>query len=106
VQFAIACAISPLLTLAVIGCGGIVTALVRWRRGDAFEAGKRTQDARRATFDEISDFLASLKLVKSHNAEERHRLAFETALARQTDSMLAVNAVRSTCSFSFRPSAR
>jgi ABC-type multidrug transport system fused ATPase/permease subunit len=91
VQFAIACAISPLLTLAVIGCGGIVTALVRWRRGDAFEAGKRTQDARRATFDEISDFLASLKLVKSHNAEERHRLAFETALARQTDSMLAVN---------------
>ena len=91
VQFAIAFAISPPLTLAVIGCGGIVAAFVRWRRGDAFEAGKRTQDARRATFDEISDFLASLKLAKSHNAEERHRLAFETALTRQTESMLAVN---------------
>ena len=91
VQFAIAFAISPSLTLAVIGCGGIVTALVRWRRGDAFAVGKRTQDARRATFDEISDFLASLKLAKSHNAEEHHRLAFEAALSRQNDSMLAAN---------------
>jgi ATP-binding cassette subfamily C protein len=89
VQLAIALSISPLLTLAAIGCGGLVAILVRWRRGDAFQAGKRIMLARRAIFDEISDFLASLKLAKSHNAEEHHRLAFEAAVAHQHDSMLA-----------------
>jgi ATP-binding cassette, subfamily C, bacterial len=91
VQLAIALGISPLLTCAVIGCGGIVAILVSWRRGGAYQAGMRTMEARRATFDEISDFVASIKLAKSHNAEERHRMAFEAALARQNDSMLAVN---------------
>ncbi len=89
VQLAIALSISPLLTLAAIGSGGLVAILVRWRRGDAFQAGRRIMLARRATFDEISDFLASLKLAKSHNAEERHRLAFEEAVAHQQDDMLA-----------------
>ncbi|MGA3310995.1 MAG: ABC transporter ATP-binding protein [Xanthobacteraceae bacterium] len=89
VQLAIALSISPLLTLATIGCGGLVAILVRWRRGDAFQAGMRIMLARRATFDEISDFLASLKLAKSHNAEERHRLAFEEAVGHQHDNMLA-----------------
>jgi ATP-binding cassette, subfamily C, bacterial len=91
VQLAIALGISPLLTFAVIGCGGIVAIPVSWRRGGAYQAGTRTMQARRATFDEISDFAASLKLAKSHNAEERHRTAFETALVRQNESMLAVN---------------
>jgi ATP-binding cassette, subfamily C, bacterial len=91
VQLAIALGISPLLTFAVTGCGGIVAILVSWRRGGAYQAGTRTMQARRATFDEISDFVASLKLAKSHNAEERHRMAFEAALARQNDSMLTVN---------------
>jgi len=91
VQLAIALSIAPVLTAGVIGCGGVIALLVRLRRGDTFQAGKRTMQARRATFDEISDFLASLKLAKSHNAEERHRLAFETALARLNQSMLAFN---------------
>jgi ATP-binding cassette subfamily C protein len=90
VQIAISLAISPLLTLAVIGCGGIVALLVSWHRGGAYQAGKRTMEARRATFDEISDFAAGIKLAKSHNAEERHRMAFEAALVRQNDSTLAV----------------
>jgi len=91
VQLAIAFSIAPLLALAVLVCGGVVAMLVRLRRGDVFQAGKRTQLARRAAFDEISDFLASLKLAKSHNAEERHRQAFEAASARLTQSMLAIN---------------
>jgi ATP-binding cassette, subfamily C, bacterial len=91
VQLAIALSIAPLLTLAVIGCGAVIAILVRLRRGDTFQAGKQTMQARRATFDEISDFLASLKLAKSHNAEERHRLAFEATLARLNKNMLAMN---------------
>ena len=89
VQLAIALSISPVLTLAAIGCGGLVAILLRWRRGDAFQDGKRIMLARRAIFDEISDFLASLKLAKSHNAEEHHRLAFEAAVAHQHDNILA-----------------
>jgi ATP-binding cassette, subfamily C, bacterial len=89
VQLAIALSISPLLTLAAIGCGGLVAILVRWRRGDAFQAGKRILRAQRAIFNEISDFLASLKLAKSHNAEEHHRLAFEAAVAQQHDNIFA-----------------
>src|SRR5262249_30728067 len=91
VQLTIALSIAPGITVAALGCGGVVAILVRLRRGDTFQAGSRTMRARRATFDEISEFLASLKLPKSHNAEERHRLAFEAALARLHDSMLAVN---------------
>ena len=91
VQLAIALSISPLLTFAAIGCGGLVAILVRWRRGDSFQAGKRIMRARRAIFDEISDFLASLKLAKSHNLEEHHRLAFEAAVAHQHDNILAYN---------------
>jgi ATP-binding cassette subfamily C protein len=90
VQIAIALDISPLLTFAVIGCGGIVAILVSWRRGGAYQAGMRTKETHRATFDQISDFAASIKLAKSHNAEERHRMAFEAALARQNDSVFAV----------------
>ena len=91
VQFAIALRISPLLTFAVLACGGLAAIVMRWRGGDAYQLGERIAVARRATFDEISDFLASLKLAKSHNAEERHRLAFEGAVAQQRDHMLAVN---------------
>jgi ATP-binding cassette subfamily C protein len=91
VQLAVALTIAPLLTLAVIGCGGVIAILVRLRRGDTFQASKRTMQARRATFDEITDFLASLKLAKSHNAEERHRLAFDAALALLNSNMLAIN---------------
>jgi ATP-binding cassette subfamily C protein len=88
---AIALGISPLLTFAVIGCGGTVAAiLVSWRRGAPIrpECGQRRRIA--PTFDQISDFAASIKLAKSHNAEERHRMAFEAALARQNDSVFAV----------------
>lgn len=91
VQFAIAFKISPLLTLAVLACGGLAAIVMRWRGGDVYRLGERIAAARRATFDEIGDFLASLKLAKSHNAEERHRLAFESAVAEHRDHMLAVN---------------
>lgn len=91
IQIAIALSISPLLTLAGIACGSMAAVLVRWWRGDAFRLGTRTMQARRATFDEISDFLVSIKLAKSHNAEDRHRQAFDTALTRQNDSIFANN---------------
>jgi ATP-binding cassette subfamily C protein len=91
VQLAIAFTIAPLLTLATLACGGLLAMLVRLRRGDTFAAGKRTQAARRATFNQTVDFLASLKLAKSHNAEELHRQAFEAAFARLHDSILTVN---------------
>ena len=91
VQLAIAFTIAPLLTLATLACGGLLAMLVRLRRGDTFAAGKRTQAARRATFNQTVDFLASLKLAKSHNAEELHRQAFEAGFARLHDSILTVN---------------
>jgi ATP-binding cassette subfamily C protein len=88
-QLAIAFTIAPLL--ATLACGGLLEMLVRLRRGDTFAAGKRTQAARRATFNQTVHFLASLKLAKSHNAEELHRQAFEAAFARLHDSFLTVN---------------
>ena len=91
VQFAIAIRISPLLTFAVLACGGLAAIVMRWWGGDAYLIGQRIAVSRKATFNEISDFLASLKLAKSHNAEERHRLAFEEAVAHQRDNMLATN---------------
>lgn len=91
VQFAIAIRISPLLTFAVLACGGLAATVMRWWGGDAYLIGQRVAVSRKATFNEISDFLASLKLAKSHNAEERHRLAFEEAVAHQRDNMLATN---------------
>lgn len=91
VQLAIALKISPLLTFAVLACGGLAVVVMRGRGGDTYLIGKRIAMARRSTFDEISDFLASLKLAKSHNAEERHRLAFEAAVAEQRVHMLAIN---------------
>jgi ATP-binding cassette subfamily C protein len=88
VQLAIVLSIAPLLTLAVMACGGVIAVLARWLGGDSYAAGTQLMAGRRAIFEEISDFLASLKLAKSHHAGERHRLAFAAALARHTDRAL------------------
>ena len=89
VQLAIGLSIAPALTVAVIACSGLIATAARFLRGNAYLAGKQLAQARRATFEEISDFLASLKLIKSHNAEEPHRLAFDLALARQKETAFA-----------------
>lgn len=85
VQLAIVLSIAPGLTLAAMACGGLIAVLARWRGGDGYATGSQLMAGRRAIFEEISDFLASLKLAKSHNAGERHRLAFAAALQRHKD---------------------
>jgi ATP-binding cassette subfamily C protein len=91
VQLIIAFDIAPGLSLAVVVSGAALAALVRLLRGDTYQASKRTVDARRRFFDEISDFLGSLKLAKSHNMEARNRLAFEAALDHVNQSIRAIN---------------
>ncbi len=85
----VAVALAPLLTVAVVACGCLIAVLVWYRRGDVYQSGREFAAAYRAAFDEMSDCLAALKLAKSHNAEERHRLRFEAATARQRDHLLA-----------------
>jgi ATP-binding cassette subfamily C protein len=89
VQVAIAIAISPLLTIGVLGWGMMLFLVLQWQCGDRLEQGVALDDAHRATFIEITDFLHALKLAKSHSAELRHVAAFELALECQTNETMA-----------------
>jgi ATP-binding cassette, subfamily C, bacterial len=83
VQLTVAFSLAPLITAVVVVCGGLLAALVRHRRGDAYRMGRQFAHAQRAAVEEMSDCLAALKLAKSHNAEDRHRRQFADAVARQ-----------------------
>ena len=89
VQVAIAIALSPLLTIGVLCWGVLLFILLQRRYGNRYQEGVELDQAHRATFVEISDFLHALKLAKSHSAESRHVAAFELALERQTTQTMA-----------------
>jgi ATP-binding cassette subfamily C protein len=88
-QIAIAIALSPLLTIGVICWGVLLLILLQRRYGNRYKEGVELDEAHRATFIEISDFLHALKLAKSHSAESRHIAAFDSALKRQTAQTMA-----------------
>src|SRR5262249_54558861 len=89
VQVAIAFSLSPLLTLGVLGWGGLVAVVFRRRFGSQYDVSKRLVAGRRLTFAEISDFVHALKIAKSHSAESRHVDAFEAALETQSERSFA-----------------
>jgi ATP-binding cassette subfamily C protein len=89
VQVAIAIALAPLLTVAVLCWGVMLLFLLQWRYGNQYQEAVELNDAHRATFIEISDFLHALKLAKSHNAESRHIAAFDLALEHQAKRTIA-----------------
>ena len=84
-QIAVALSLSAWLTLGVLCWGVLLMAAIQLRFGSRYDDGVRLADAHRAAFDEMSDFLQALKLVKSHASESRHIEAFE-ALVRQRGS--------------------
>ena len=88
VQLAIAFTLAPLITAVALACGGLLAALVWYRRGDSYRMGRQFAQAQRAAVEEMSECLAALKLAKSHNAEERHRLRFAATVARQQEYFL------------------
>jgi ATP-binding cassette subfamily C protein len=90
-QVAIAAALSPLLTIGVLCWGVLLLTLLQRRYGDRYRKGLELDDAHRATFIEINDFLHALKLAKSHGAESRHVAAFELAMERQTNQTMALD---------------
>jgi ATP-binding cassette, subfamily C, bacterial len=89
IQVAIAFSLSPLLTLGVLGWGGLAVVVFRRRFANQYDESKRLVAGRRLTFAEISDFLHALKIAKSHSAESRHVEAFEAALERQSEQGFA-----------------
>jgi ATP-binding cassette, subfamily C, bacterial len=89
IQIALAFALSPWLTAAVIVWGAALLTVLRPRIGRQYEEGQRLFDASRASFAEISDFLHALKLAKSRGAEPRHLAAFGAAIARQSRQSVA-----------------
>ena len=89
VQVAVAVTLSPLLTIGVLCWSVLLLILLQRRYGSRYREGVELDDAHRATFIEISDFLHALKLAKSHSAESRHVAAFELALERQTTQTMA-----------------
>jgi ATP-binding cassette subfamily C protein len=91
VQVAIAITLSPLLTIGVLCWGVLLLILLHRRYGNRYQEGVELDNAHRATFIEISDFLHALKLAKSHSAESRHVAAFELALERQTNQTIALD---------------
>jgi ATP-binding cassette subfamily C protein len=90
VQLAVALAVAPLPTLAVLACGALISGGVwRWRRS-TYEAGQLFADAQQSAFDEMSDCLIALKLAKSHDASAYNRQLFATAEAAQLARYLAL----------------
>jgi ABC-type bacteriocin/lantibiotic exporter with double-glycine peptidase domain len=89
VQVAIAMSLSPMLTIGVLCWSALLLLLLRRGYINRYQQGVELEQAHRATFVEISDFLHALKLAKSRSAELRHVAAFETALQRQAKQTIA-----------------
>ena len=83
-QTALALSLSPGLTIGALACGAAIAIAIRKWRGEVYWPSARLAENRRIVFDRFRDLLDSLKLTKSHQTEDRHRAAFQSALSEQT----------------------
>ena len=91
VQLSLAVIISPLLSAAALLIGAALLAVAHLLGRRARVMGERLTSADRRLFGSMTDFLAGLKLSKSHNAEQLHIREFSEVVAgvrkRQLDYM-------------------
>ena len=98
VQLSLAVMISPLLSAAALVIGAALLAASHPLGRHARVLGERLTGADRRLFGSVTDFLAGLKISKSHNAEQLHVREFSEAVAglreRQLDYMRMSSAVQ------------
>ena len=98
VQLALAVMIAPLLSVAALFVGAVLLAIVHPVGRRARVLGESLTRADRRLFGSMTDFLAGLKISKSHNAEQLHIREFSETVARlrqrQLDYMRMTSAVQ------------
>lgn len=88
-QFAVAIAIDPLVSLGAVLAGAALALLTVPLASRSARRGTQLTRRNEAVHALVSDFLAGLRLVKSHNAEARHLGDFTVALLAARKSELA-----------------
>ena len=92
-QIAIAVLLAPLISLGALLAGGALLLLTGPLVRHSGRRGAQLTRGNRKLYATVADFLAGLKLVKSHNAEARHVGAFTAAARAMRQSQLASTAI-------------
>ena len=79
----------PGLTLGALGTGLLLVWLVRGRLVESLRLGETLSATYENFYHQASEFLAGLKITKSHVAEDRHVLAFASANNEIRDNLLS-----------------
>lgn len=88
-QLALAVLISPLVSAAALLAGAALLLLTRPLVRRSRILGEKLTGANRALYGSVTDFLAGMKLAKSHGAEEPHVRHFGDAVATMRRRQLA-----------------
>ena len=86
VHLAVAFAISPLMTLAALACGGFLLLIMRPFNIRVQQSGQALRDSTRSMYSSVMDFMAGMKVAKSYGLEDTHLTIFQrnsTDIARQ-----------------------
>jgi len=87
-HLAVACLISPWLTIGALTTGLLLAWVVRGRLVESLRLGNTLTTAYKNFHHQIFDFLAGLKITKSYVAEDRYVTAFANAIDDVKDNLL------------------
>ena len=76
VYIAVALRVQPVMTLIVLGCGGVLVVMLRPSLAAARKAGEAWARSSGRLYAAASDHLDSLKMAKGYGATERHTVRF------------------------------
>jgi len=79
--------IAPVLTLLALAIGSFLAWLVRGRLAESLHLGEKLSVAYKNFYNQVSEFLAGLKITKSYVAEGRHVTAFAGAIDEVKDNV-------------------
>ncbi|MEX2535100.1 MAG: ABC transporter ATP-binding protein [Trueperaceae bacterium] len=99
IYLALAVVLSPLTTLLVLVCGGVLSLLLARKTQLGRAKGEAVSLAYEAMFGAISEHLDGMRISKSHGTEEHHLSRFHERTARSARSLTEV--VRNQADVSF-----
>jgi len=80
--------VSPVMTSVVLVCGGVLAIALRGQLSRAHRAGERYVDVSTQLHNATFDHLASMKMAKGYNAEDRHATRFAQLSLEQGQASL------------------
>ncbi|WP_162305977.1 ABC transporter ATP-binding protein [Oleisolibacter albus] len=102
VYLSVSLLLAPQITAIVLGIGAGMFAVLYPLRRRAVRSGMAVGDGRRALFRTLTEFLGSIKVARSFQAEDRYIAEFERVLERMRADTMAVVSLQQTTAMLFQ----